>query len=172
MRNLVSLVILTFMFASPLGAKEAEEKAVVADTPEKFEVLVSSIREEMAPGKRYEFLSTRNQATVNQNLDLMGKMLERAGSVANMDDSTQMELLSIQEETNGILARNAEDRLVCTYVAPVGTHIPKKTCHTVRQLAENRRKFRSQLGDLQKEQLSIDGAATSRFNGNDAPGGN
>ncbi|MGB0133682.1 hypothetical protein [Dokdonella sp.] len=163
MRTTLPFLILSLMLASPLHAGKVEEKVVVADTPEKFQLLVVTIQEEMVPGERYEFLSTYNRNAVNQNLEIMQQMLIRAGSVANMDESTQLKLFSIQEEVNGILARNADDRLVCTYVAPVGSHIPKKRCHTVRQIAENRKKFKGQMGSLQNEQLGADANANNRF---------
>ncbi|MEZ5461342.1 hypothetical protein [Dokdonella sp.] len=156
MRNVFLFLTLSLMFASPLSAKKAEEKAVVADTPEKFEVLVLAVREEMAPGKRYEFLDRRNRETVNHQLDLMQQMLIEAGSVSAMDQETKVKLFSMQEEVNGILARNADDRLVCTHVAPVGSHIPKTTCHTVREIAANRAEGRRQSQELVNEALATE----------------
>lgn len=167
MRNSFLLAILGLMLAAPLYAKKEEEKAVVADTPEKFELLVATIKEQMEPGERYEFLSTQNRKEVDQDLELMSQMLILAGSVANMDESTRMKLFSIQEHVNGILARNADDRLVCTYVAPVGSHIPKKRCHTVRQLALSRRAYKDQATDLQNQQLGVDANTNNFFIGND-----
>lgn len=159
MRQVLMFSILSLMLASPLSAKKPEEKAVVADTPEKFELMVAAIREEMAPGKRYEFVSKRNRDTVNHNLDLMDQMLTEAGSVSNMDDATKVELFSMQEEVNGILARNADDRLVCTHVAPVGSHIPKTVCHTVRELAASKKKYNAKANEMINEQLAVDAAS-------------
>ncbi|MGB0133683.1 hypothetical protein [Dokdonella sp.] len=159
MRKILMFLMLSLMLASPLSAKKSQEEAVVADTPEKFELLVLAIRQEMAPGKRYEFLSRRNRDTVNHQLDLMQQMLVKAGSVSNMSDESRVKLFSMQEEVNGILARNAEDRLVCTHVAPVGSHIPKTICHTVRELAASKRDYESKANRMINEQLAVDAAS-------------
>jgi hypothetical protein len=162
MNRFFLFAFLVLMLASPVNAKEDKERSVVADTPEKFELLMLAVRQEMAPGKRYEFLSTRNRNTVNHNLDLMNQMLINAGSVAEMNEARKVELFTMQEEVNGILARNAADRLVCTYVAPVGSHIPKKRCHTVRELAESKADFKRKAREMQTEQLAVD-ASTNNF---------
>jgi hypothetical protein len=92
----------------------------------------------------------------------MEQMLIEAGSVENMDDAAKVKLFSMQEEVNGILARNADDRLVCTHVAPVGSHIPKTVCHTVRELAISKKDYNSKAREMQNEQLGVD-ASTNNF---------
>lgn len=168
MRNIFLFLVLSLMLAAPSYAKKAEEKteekAVVADTPEKFEVLVAAIRQEMESGGRYEFLSTTNRDTVNKQLDLMDEMLIKAGSVSAMDHGTQVKLFSMQEDVNGILARNASDRLVCTHVAPVGSHIPKTVCHTVAELAKSKRDYETKARNMINEQLAVDANTQNGLN--------
>lgn len=159
MRTAFMFLILGLLLAVPLHAKKAEEKAVAADTPEKFEVLVATIREQMEPGERYEFLSTKNRDIVNKKLDQMEQMLIKAGSVSAMDHEAQAKLFSIQEEVNGILARNASDRLVCTHETHVGSHIPMTVCHTVEELARSKRNYETQARDLINGQLAVDAAS-------------
>jgi hypothetical protein len=144
MRSAVLVVIASLFLISPLMAKKPVEKAVIADTPEKFEVLVEKIRSQMAPGEKYEFLKAKDREIVNGHLDRMAEMLVKAGSVEAMQPEEKAKLFSEQEEVNGILARNADDRLVCTHVAPVGSHLPVTTCHTVRELAQSRENYRRQ----------------------------
>ena len=159
MRHTFLFLILGLLLAGPLHAKKAEEKAVVADTPEKFEVLVATIREQMTPGERYEFLSEKNRGIVNQKLDQMDQMLIAAGSVSAMEHENQVKLFSLQEEVNGILARNASDRLVCTHETHVGSHIPKTTCHTVAELARSKKNYETQARELINGQLAVDAAS-------------
>jgi hypothetical protein len=148
-RQIVWLLAVLFLaLAGPLGARPPEKKAVVADTPEKFELVVQTVRQEMAPGKRYEFLGQSDRQIVNDSLDRMAGMLEKAGSVDAMSQEEKTQLFSIQERVNGLLARNADDRLVCEHVAPVGSHIPTTTCHTVRELAVSRSNSRDQFSDM------------------------
>ena len=63
----ISLVALVLMLvASPLFAKQkAQENVVIADSADKFAVLVEKIRSQMATGQRYEFLSPADRKLVN-----------------------------------------------------------------------------------------------------------
>jgi hypothetical protein len=149
--KLLLLPLLVLMLASSVQAKKAEEKAVVADTSEKFELLVEAIRQEMAPGKRYEFLRDSDRSRVNQSLDRMAAMLAKSGSVDQLSSEERTRLFNDQEVVNGLLAKNADDRLVCTYVAPVGSHLPVKTCRTAREIAKSRDEFRRQSDGLQNQ---------------------
>lgn len=157
-RNMFFLLVLALVCASSSFAREkaAEKKAVHADTPEKFAVVVTSIREEMAPGKRYEFLSTVDRRVVNDSLDRMADMLVRTGSVEAMSQEDKTRLFSIQEEVNGLLARNADDRLVCTHVAPTGSNIPMTLCKTVRELANRRAEGRRKAYEMENSQRALD----------------
>jgi hypothetical protein len=129
-------------------ARQSAEKALAADTAEKFVLLVEEIRGQMRPGERYEFLKRKDRNKVNAKLDKMGAMLAKAGSVEAMRPEEQAELFSIQEEVNGILAENADDRLVCSHGSPTGSHIPSTNCHTVRQLKKNRENSRRQADEI------------------------
>ena len=149
-RAVLFAAVLLIVACVSAHAKTDEKKVVVAETPEKFTLLVEAIRQEMAPGKRYEFLDSRNAAEVNAILDRIGQMLVSAGNVDAMNQEQKVQLMTEQERVNGILARNADDRLVCTHVAPVGSHLPVTECQTVRQIAQRRelsKKHRDELID-------------------------
>ena len=146
-RGLVFIVPLLMALALPIHAAGSEKRAFRADTPERFELLVSGIRQEMAPGGRYEFLSDSDREMVNRTLDTMGELIEQSGSVDAMQPEDQVTLFTEQEKVNGILVRNSDDRLVCTYVAPVGTHIPMTKCHTVRELRMSLQNYQRQMPD-------------------------
>lgn len=149
-----SLLALALLFSSPLHAKKKPpEDAVVASTYEAFEPQVTKIRGEMIEGERYEFLSGADRDSVNRILDEMSGMLKKYGSVTAMQPEERARLISEQENVNGILARNADDRLICTHVAPVGSHIPKTSCITARQAAINREAYRKNAVDMQNQSL-------------------
>ena len=157
MSRILMLVLAVLLCStSPLQAKGAEKKAIVADTPEKFELLVEAIRQEMEPGKRYEFLNTYNRGVVNDGLDRMGEMLQEAGSVDAMSQEEKTKLFSIQEKVNGVLANNAADRRICTHRAPTGSHIPMTECKTVRELHLRRAEGRRKLKDMEDRQRALD----------------
>lgn len=157
MSRFLVLMLVAFVLSAPaLHAKNPEKKAVVADTPEKFALLVEAIRQEMAPGKRYEFLDSRKRDAVNRDLDRMGEMLDKAGSVDAMSQEEKTELFSTQERVNGVLAKNADDRLVCTHRAPTGSHIPMTECKTVRELATRRAEGRRKMKEMEDSQRALD----------------
>ncbi|MEO7012860.1 MAG: hypothetical protein ABI127_01020 [Dokdonella sp.] len=152
----ISLVALVLMLvASPLFAKQkAQENVVIADSADKFAVLVEKIRSQMATGQRYEFLSPADRKLVNQSLDKMGALLDASGSVQAMTKDDRTRLFNEQEKANGILAKNADDRLICTRVAPTGSHRPVTECKTYRESEEIRKNSQTQLREM------------TRFNGN------
>ena len=155
MSRIAGFMILVLL-STVVAAKPPGQKAVKADTPEKFELLVTAIQQEMAPGKRYEFLNEYNRRVVNDSLQSMDEMLTAAGSVEAMSQEQKTALFSIQEKVNGILAKNADDRLVCTHAPPTGSHIPKTECKTVRELALRRDAARSRQKDMEDSQRNFD----------------
>ena len=159
MLRAISLVALTLMLAgSPVLAKQkAQENVVIADSAEKFAVLVDKIRSQMATGQRYEFLSASDRKKVNQSLDRMSALLDASGSVEAMTKDNRALLFNEQEKANGILARNADDRLICTRVAPTGSHRPVTDCQTYRETEEIRKNSRTQLNEM------------TRYRGNPGP---
>lgn len=154
-RALSLAVLATVLFASPLAAKKPEEKVVVADTAEKFTALVERIRSEMAPGKRYEFLGKKDRESVNHSFEKMSAMLASNGSVDAMSIDDKTRLFNEQEKVNGLLARNADDRLICTNVAPVGSHLPVKECKTAREVAELRNASRRESDRMNNSRLNL-----------------
>lgn len=151
---------LLLVVSSLVAAKQPDKKAVVADTPEKFDLLVTAIQQEMAPGKRYEYLNSLNRRVVNHSLDQMAAMLNVSGSVDAMSQEDKTRLFSIQEEVNGILAKNADDRVVCTHSPPTGSHIPMTECKTVRDLEQRRNAVRIKQYEMEDTQRALDAPAT------------
>ncbi|MEZ5461344.1 hypothetical protein [Dokdonella sp.] len=148
---LMALALFLAVGSALVSAKEPVEQVVVADTPEKFEVLVASVRAEMAPGERYEFLRGKDLETVNMTLDQMTALLTKRGSIAEMSKEELAQMMTYQEKVNGLLAGHADDRLVCTHEKPVGSHIPRTECHTVREIEANRKgiwRQKEELNDL------------------------
>lgn len=147
----ISLALIVFALCFPAFAKKPVEQVIAAepaDTPEKFEVVVAEVRSEIAPGKRYEFLRGRDLETVERTLDQMTALLVANGSIGAMNPEEVSEMITYQERVNGLLARNADDRLVCSYDKPVGSHIPKRQCYTAREIARNREDTRRAKDEL------------------------
>lgn len=127
------------LFALPVAAKDKPAPAVNADNKESFATVSSWVRKEMSDGGRYGDVSDKERQTVDARLTEMGQLLDKHGSVAEMQDADKTKMFNNQEEVNSILAKRDGDRMVCKSVAPVGSHIPVKTCKTARQIAQEKR---------------------------------
>lgn len=140
MRVHVLLFAVAALAGSPAHALEDSdkgkviEKPVIADSPEAFAQQAAWIEQEMQPAGRYEFTKPADKQRVKVLLSEMSGMLQRAGSVASMDQETRVRMFNDQEEVNGLLKHNDANRLVCESHQPVGSHIPVTTCHTFRQI--------------------------------------
>lgn len=125
---LFALCVLT----SPLLARPAKVKPmqVQADTKAKFDAVAGEVRAQMAPGGRFEFVTKEEQAKLNNDLDAMGAMFDKFGTVAQMDRETKIALFNDQESVNTILTRRDAERLICKSEMPTGSHIPTTKCRT------------------------------------------
>ena len=84
----------------------------------------------MQPGGQYEHTSEADKQRVDARLGDMSKLLQAHSSQSEMGETDKVALLNAQEEINGILQHNDNNRLVCEHVAPVGSHRPVTTCQT------------------------------------------
>lgn len=152
LRNTLFVLAMTLLAASEGIAKsKAATDPIEVGTYEEFKVLVVRIREEMVVGGRYEFLRGKDRDLVNQRLDAMAMTLESGGSVANLPADEKSGLMADQQAVNDMLARFADNRVICTYEAPIGSLIPKKRCRTLRQIEKTRSGSRGQIMDIQKD---------------------
>ncbi len=150
-RAMSFLALIIVLFSFPLPARQAsDENVIAADTADTFVVLVDKIRGQMATGQRYEFLSKNDRNLVDGSLDKMSVLLNASGSVDAMSKAERISLFNEQERANGILARNADDRIICTREAPIGSHRPTTTCKTYREIEELRKSTQLQLRDMTK----------------------
>ena len=121
------------------------EKAVVADSADKFATVAETIRNEMKPEGRYEFIKDRERSEVERGLDGMAALLGKSGSVAAMNREEQVQLFNLQERVNGILTKSDSSRLVCERRAPVGSNIPQTKCATYGEIERARVKTQNDL---------------------------
>lgn len=125
----------------------AAEKPLVARTFEAFKQDSARIRKQMQPGGTYEHTSANEQARVEVRLGDMYKLLEAHSSEAEMSEADKVALLNAQEEINGVLQHNDNNRLVCEHVAPVGSHRPVTTCMTYGEMMVRQQNSEKYLQD-------------------------
>ena len=121
------------------------EKPVLADTPEKFAEQTQRIHEDMQTGGRYEYTSPTDRRTVDRLLGQMANLLQSSGSVEAMNHDNRIALFNAQEEVNGVLKHNDNNRLVCESRAPIGSNILRTTCHTHGQIEATARNTKEGL---------------------------
>lgn len=147
MKKYASSILLMAAFAVTAAAADKPQPAVNADTKESFATVSSWVQQEMKPGGRYEHITSSERTTVETKLAEMGGLLDKHGSVAQMNDTDKTEMFNSQEQVNSILTRRDGDRLVCKSVAPVGSHIPVTTCKTARQMEADQHEARKFIDD-------------------------
>ena len=105
-----------------------------ADTSSKFEAVAKAVRQQMLPGGRWQFVDKEERAMIDDSFADMSKLFGQFGNVDKMDDNAKVRLLADQSTVNAILTKKDGDRLICKSVAPVGSHLPVKTCRTYSQI--------------------------------------
>jgi hypothetical protein len=124
------------------------EKPLVAQSLDSFNQESAKIREQMQPGGLYSFIKGSDRTRVDSRLDFMQKLLSDHAAQNDMSQSDKIALVNAQEEVNGILRHNDNNRLVCESRAPIGSNIPVKTCRTYGEIEEGRRTSQQTLNDL------------------------
>ena len=136
-----SLLLAAAMLTPALAgaAIDPGRPALAADTPARFAEQVSRVRDEMKPGGRYEFIREDDRRHLERLLLQMAALFGRYDSVGVMSRDARVELFNAQEEVNGILRHNDEQRLVCERRPKIGSNIPETTCRTVGDIERDRR---------------------------------
>jgi hypothetical protein len=166
---LLSIVLGALAPAPAFASDKVNEKPVVADTPEKFAIVVDEVRTAMKPGGRYEFIRPDNRIKAEADIEKIGSLLQRWGSVETMSQDQRVQLFNVQENLNGILTHSDSNRLVCEHRAPVGTNIPVTTCQTFGEVEKSHRDAQQYLRDHARD-AGINSAALNRIVGDNAKG--
>lgn len=147
-----AIVLSSSAFEQAAAKENYKEQGVKADTKEAFDTVAQSVRKDMSPGGRYEYVKPEEQKTIERKLGEMGALFDQTGSVANMKEDQKIALFNAQETVNSILTLRDRDRVICKKEAPLGSHIPVTTCHTYGQEVEARAGTQKQLDDWGRPQ--------------------
>ena len=131
---LLSLSALQFASAK----ENYHEKTINADNKDAFATLAEDVRSEMNVGGKYEFVQKKERVEIDTKLTDMTTLFDKYGTVSAMTQDAKVQLFNDQEIVNSILTKRDRDRVICTNVAPVGSHIPVTKCHTYAQEVEAR----------------------------------
>ena len=150
--KLAAFAALALAVATPFATckENYHEKALNADTPDKFAVVADNIRKEMGQGGRYEYVKPDERKDVDKALEEITAIFTEYGSIAAMKQDSKIKLFNAQEVVNSILTRRDSDRVICKNETKVGSHIPVTNCHTYGQEEEARRGTKQQLDEWQR----------------------
>ena len=115
------------------------ETILKADNAAEFSAVAIIVRKGMLSGGRFEFVDSKEHDTVSARLADMQALFDKHDTVAQMEMNTKVQLFNDQEAVTGILTRHDDDRLVCEHGAPLGSHIPRTTCHTYGEIQRRQR---------------------------------
>ena len=136
MKKCLVFIAAIFMLSSVYAAgnrSQVIEKPLVGQTLDSFNQESAKIREQMQPGGIY---------------GLMKKLLQDHATQGDLPRAEKISLTNAQEEVNGILRHNDNNRLVCERRAPLGSNIPVTTCRTFGEMETARREAQKSMNEF------------------------
>ena len=127
------------------------EVIVKAQNKSDFTAVMAAVHQQMQPGGRYEFVNHVDRDKLGASFADMQSLFDKYGTVAQMDQQGKVQLFNEQEAVNAILTHNDDKRLVCESIAPIGSHIPRTTCRTYREIEMGRRNAQ----EFEQQQLQV-----------------
>ena len=138
-------------------ADDVIEKPLVAQSLDGFHKEAAGIREGMKPGGRYEFVKDADRSRIDARLNTMEAVLQKNADKNDLGTADKIALANAQEEVNGILKHNDSNRLVCESRAPIGSHLPVKTCRTFGEIEQGRRDAVRSVSDMDRARIGTKG---------------
>jgi len=154
LKVLSAAACLVFATAAWAADEQVIEKPLIAQTLDGFQKEAGSIRESMKQGGRYEFIKADDQKKVEARLNSMEALLTKHAAQNDLNTNDKITLANAQEEVNAILKHNDSNRLVCESRAPVGSHLPVKTCHTFGELELQRHEAMKSVSDMDHSRVN------------------
>jgi hypothetical protein len=133
-----ALVASMLLCSGAVFAGSKAEVIVKAQNKDDFAVVMQAVHQQMQPGHRYEHTTPKERNEIDARFADMQSMFDKHATVDQMNQEEKVQLFNEQEAINAILSNRDDDRLVCESVAPLGSHIPRTTCHTYREIMQSR----------------------------------
>ncbi|MEO6967001.1 MAG: hypothetical protein ABI132_00865 [Rhodanobacteraceae bacterium] len=119
-------------------AADKTDPVVKADNKDDFTAVAAAIRQQIAPGGRWQSTSKTEKGEIDQRLGEMQSIFDRYGTLAQMDAGSKSQVLTDQQDINAILTKRDDDRLVCEDESRTGTLIKHRVCRTYGQMRLDR----------------------------------
>lgn len=136
-RTFAFAALLVAVCAIPVGAA-GTEAPLKATTKDAFAGVVVDLHKEMQEGGRYAYVTERERADVEANLERMRALFDKSDSVEAMEKDDRVALFNAQETVNATLEKRDRDRLVCERSATTGSRISTTQCRTYGEIEAQR----------------------------------
>ncbi|HET6553933.1 MAG TPA: hypothetical protein VFG49_10375 [Dyella sp.] len=133
---------------SQVSVHASESKPdVKAETKDQFAAVADHVREQMASGGRFQFVSNEEHTAVDKDLSDMQGLYDKFGTVSAMDADSKLKLYNAQTEVNAILTKRDGDRRVCQQEMPTGSNIPKTVCRKYSDIERDQKASQKYMQD-------------------------
>lgn len=136
--------------ASALDAKEARLHIDAAD----FDERRAKIEAALDDPTQYVEMGGTERNEVRASLQRMGALLERAGSVEDLNPEARLRVFNEQEIINTRLAGAAEkSRLICRTERSTGSNLRQRRCRTVGEIEREREESKDGWRRISEQRL-------------------
>ncbi len=143
----VAAAVLCCLSVQAVARDKVNKEPLIARTLDTFNQNVDRIHQQMQPGGVYEHVSPTEKSRVDHDIELMRKLLQAHASENDMPADDKVALANAQEEVNGILSHNDNNRLICERSAATGSHIRTTRCRTYGEIMARREQDQKSLRD-------------------------
>ena len=144
--------LIAFLLAAVPAFAFAAQESQLALAEGDFAEQRAEIEEDLADGKTYAEINSRDRAEVREALDRISRELAGVDSMAELADPAKVTVFNEQERINTILTQaKADSRLVCDHSRPTGSNRKVTKCQTV---AERRRRMEADRDHLQRNVMN------------------
>ena len=150
--RLMLLLALLVLAPAALAAKKDEEAIIPVERlqPTQFDAFTATLRGEMDPPGRFQWVTPEERVKVLKALDEMGRILEGHESLAELRETEKVALLNAQEVANAILTNRDKDRLICERRVIVGSHFPQSVCETYGEKMTRTEEARKRVREMEQ----------------------
>lgn len=145
----VAAAMLSLVSVQTIARDKVNKEPLVARTLDSFNQNVDTIYKQMQPGGVYEHISPTEKSRIDNDVGIMRKLLQAHASENDMPVNDKVSLANAQEEVNGILSHNDNNRLICERSASTGSHIQTTRCRTYGEIMARRERDQKTLQDQQ-----------------------
>jgi len=142
------LIALVLLAATAAHAENYDATQVVtAQTKDAFTGQAEKVRLGMQADGRYEFVTSSERKRVEKRLVEIQNLFDHYTEGTRLQDTQLVELLTAQEEINGILTKRDGERLICKNERPTGSHRLVNNCKTYSDIEHSRRATQKLMSD-------------------------